>query len=149
MISFYTTRFFPYRPRCSNMKTKVLHQSIVFAVSPHELYDAFMDSKKHSSFTGAKATIGKHVGDQFSTWDNWATGTTLELVPDKKIVQQWRGADWPEGHYSEITIEFKKEGHNTRLDFTQTGIPESLYEDIAQDWQEWYWEKLHEYFTNK
>jgi activator of HSP90 ATPase len=131
------------------MKTKTLHQSIVFTASSHELYDALMDSKKHSEFTGAKATIGRGVGDPFSTWDDWATGVTIELVPDKKIVQRWRGADWPKEHYSMITFEFKKEGQDTRLEFPQTGIPESVYDDIAQGWQDWYWEKLRTYFAKK
>jgi activator of HSP90 ATPase len=131
------------------MKTKTLHQSIVFAATPHELYDALMDSKKHSAFTGEKAKIGRRVGDPFSTWGDWATGVNVELVPDKKIVQQWRAADWPEGHHSTITFEFKKEGAGTRLDFTQTDIPESLYDDIAQGWQEWYWEKLATYVSKK
>jgi activator of HSP90 ATPase len=131
------------------MKIKTLHQSILIKATPHELYEALMDSKKHSAFTGAKATIGRRVGDTFSTWDDWASGVTIELVPDKKIVQRWRGADWPEGHHSVITFEFKKENHATRLDFTQTDIPESVYEDIAQGWQDWYWEKLLAYFQKK
>jgi activator of HSP90 ATPase len=131
------------------MKTKTLQQSVVFTATPHELYEALMDSKKHTQFTGEKATIGRHVGDPFSTWDDWATGVNVELVPDKKIVQQWRGADWPEGHHSVITLEFKKEANGTRLDFTQTDIPESLYEDVAEGWQDWYWEKLQAYFTTE
>jgi len=131
------------------MNTKTLHQSVVFHATPHELYDALMDSKKHTKFTGAKATIGRRVGDPFTAWDDWATGVNVELVPDKKIVQQWRGSDWPEGHHSVITFEFKKETNGTRLDFTQTDIPESLYEDVAEGWQEWYWEKLQTYFSKK
>jgi activator of HSP90 ATPase len=131
------------------MKTKTLHQSVVFKATPHQLYEALMDSKKHSEFTGAEATIGRRVGDSFRVWDDWATGVNVELVPDKKIVQQWRGGDWPEGHYSVITFEFKKEGSCTHLDFTQTDIPESLYEDVAQGWQEWYWDKLQTYFSKK
>jgi len=131
------------------MKTKTLHQSAIFEVDPHEIYEALMDSKKHSAFTGAKAKIGRRVGDRFSAWDDWATGSNVELVPDKKIVQLWRGDDWPADHYSTITIELKKVDRGTRLDFTQTDIPETLYEDVAQGWKEWYWEKLQAYFAKK
>jgi activator of HSP90 ATPase len=131
------------------MKTKTLHQSVVFETDPHDVYEALMDSKKHTIFTGAKAKIGRHVGDSFSVWDDWATGSNVELVPDKKIVQQWRGSDWPEGHYSVITFEFKKIDRGTRLDFTQTNIPELLYDDVAQGWKEWYWEKLKTYFAKR
>ena len=119
------------------MKTKTLHQSVVFETDPHEVYEVLMDSKKHAAFTGAKATIGREVGDSFSVWDEWATGSNVELVPNKKIVQRWRGADWPTGHYSVVRFELKKVDRGTRLDFTQTGIPEALYEEIAQGWKEW------------
>ncbi len=131
------------------MKTKTLHQSVVFETDPHEVYEVLMDSKKHTAFTGAKAQIGRHVGETFSVWDDWATGSNVELIPNKKIVQQWRGADWPQGHHSVVTFELKKVDRGTRLDFTQTGIPEPLYDDIAQGWKEWYWEKLKTYFTKR
>lgn len=131
------------------MKLKTLHQSVVFEADPHEVYEAYMDSKKHAAFTGAKADIGRRVGDRFSVWDDWATGSNVELVPDKKIVQQWRGADWPKDHYSMVMLELKKVDRGTRVDFTQTGIPETVYEEIAQGWKEWYWEKLRAYFAKK
>lgn len=131
------------------MKTKTLHQSVVFETEPHEVYETLMDSKKHAAFTGAKAKIGRNVGDDFSVWDDWATGTNVEIVPDKKIVQKWRGADWPKDHYSHVMFELKKVDRGTRLDFTQTDIPESLYEELAKGWREWYWEKLKVYFAKK
>src|SRR5512137_2855362 len=90
------------------MKTKTLHQSVVIETDPHDVYEALMDSRKHTEFTGAKAKIGRHVGDSFSVCDGWVSGSNVELIPDNNIVQQWRSSDWPEGHYSVITFEFKK-----------------------------------------
>jgi activator of HSP90 ATPase len=131
------------------MKTKTLHQSVVFEAEPHQVFEMLMDSKKHAAFTGAKAKIGRNVGDSFSVWDDWATGSNVQIVPDKKIVQKWRGADWPKDHYSQVMFELKKIDRGTRLDFTQTDIPEALYEEIAQGWKEWYWEKLRAFFAKK
>ena len=54
-----------------------------------------MDSKKHAEFTHSPAIIDRKVGGEFITFDGWASGTTLELIPDKKIEQKWRAADWP------------------------------------------------------
>jgi hypothetical protein len=56
----------------------------VFTASPQEFYDALMNSRKHSEFTAAKATIGRSVSDPFSTWDDWATRVTVEVIPDKR-----------------------------------------------------------------
>ncbi len=131
------------------MKTKILHQSFVFEAEPHEVFEALMDSRKHAAFTGAKAKIGRHAGDSFSVWDDWATGTNVEIIPDRKIVQRWRGADWPKDHYSQVMFELKKVDRGTRLDFTQTEIPDAFYDEIAQGWKEWYWQKLQVYFAKK
>ena len=131
------------------MKTKTLHQSVVFEADPHEVFEALMDSEKHAAFTGAKANIGRRVGESFSVWDDWATGSNVEIVPNKKIVQRWRGTDWPKDHYSTVMFELKKVDRGTRLDFTQIDIPEAVYEEIAQGWKEWYWEKLKVYFAQK
>jgi activator of HSP90 ATPase len=128
------------------MKTKTLHQSVTLPASPHEVYEAFMDSKKHSEFTGAKAKINPKKGGKFSTFDDYATGENLELVPDTKIIQSWRASDWPKGHYSKATFELKPVKNGTQLEFTQTNIPEKAYDDIAHGWVDWYWEKLKAYF---
>jgi activator of HSP90 ATPase len=65
-------------------------------------------------------------------------------VPDQKIVQSWRYSDWPEGHYSKVTFSLEKVAGGTRLTFTQTGVPEERYEDIAQGWRDYYWGPMKE-----
>lgn len=127
------------------MKTKTLHQTISFNATPHDVYEALMDSKKHTEFTEAKAVISRNIGGKFTAFDDWASGTNVELVKDKKIVQTWRGTDWPEGHYSTITFALKQKGKETILDFIQTEIPEEHYDDIKQGWIDWYWNKLKAY----
>ena len=83
------------------MKTKTIKQSVTFRAKPHDVYEALMDSDKHSRFTGGKAHISRQIGGKFSTFDGYSEGVNIELVPDKKIVQSWRAGDWPEGHYSQ------------------------------------------------
>ena len=104
-----------------------------------------MDSEKHSELTESDAKISREIGGKFSAFDNWASGKNIELVQDKKIVQTWRGDDWPEDHYSTITFLFEKDGENTIIDFTQSDIPDELYEDIKQGWIDYYWDRLKEY----
>ncbi|MGZ4892297.1 MAG: SRPBCC domain-containing protein, partial [Halobacteriota archaeon] len=101
------------------MNTKTLRQSVLLRATPHEVYEALMDSKKHAEFTHSPAIIDRKVGGEFITFDGWASGTTLELIPDKKIEQKWRADDWPEGHYSTVTFELSVEGQETKLVFTQ------------------------------
>ena len=101
------------------MKTKTLHQSVLLKATAHDIYEALMDSNKHSEFTRSPAVIHREVGGEFSAFDGWASRKTVELIPDKKIVQKWRGADWPQGHYSTVMFELQAQGHETRVDFSR------------------------------
>jgi uncharacterized protein YndB with AHSA1/START domain len=70
------------------MKAETLHQSVLLRATPHEVYKAFMDSNKHAEFTHSQADIRREVGREFSAFDGWASITTVELIPHKKIVQK-------------------------------------------------------------
>jgi activator of HSP90 ATPase len=126
------------------METKTVKQTATFKTSPHEVYEALMDSKKHTKFTGDKATISRKIGGKFSTFDGYSEGVNLELIPDSKIVQTWRASDWPERHYSNATFSFKEIPSGTRLTFTQTGVPAKQYDDISQGWRDYYWAPMKE-----
>jgi len=62
--------------------TKTIEQSVTFNASPHDVYEALMDSEKHAQFTGSKASISREVGGPFTAYDGALSGTILELVPD-------------------------------------------------------------------
>jgi activator of HSP90 ATPase len=126
------------------MQTRTIKQSITFKATPHQIYTALMDSRKHSKFTGSKAIIGKKKGDRFSTYDGYMEGVMLEMIPDEKIVQSWRGSDWPDGHYSEATFLLKRVDGGALLELTQTGVPDRLYEEISQGWHDFYWKPMRE-----
>lgn len=130
------------------MKTKDLHQTVMFDnVTPHEVYEALMDSKKHAKFTGQPAQISREIGAECRAYDGWVEATNVELIPDEKIVQKWRGKDWPEGHYSMATFSFKAKDDGTELDFLQSAIPESEYDHITTGWKDNYWDPMKKMFS--
>ena len=131
------------------MKTKTIRQSVTFKSSPHEVYEALMDSRKHTRFTGAKAKISRKINGKFSAYDGYIEGVHLDLVPGKKIVQSWRGSDWPEGHFSKATFSLKKVKDGTRLTFAQRGVPDQHYDDIRQGWHDYYWKPMKEMLEEK
>jgi len=126
------------------MNTRTIRQTVTIKATPHDVYEALMDSKKHAAFTGGKASISRMVGGKFTAYDGYAEGVNVELVPDKKIVQTWRADDWPEGHYSRVTFSLTNAGGGTRLAFTQSDVLEEQYDDVAQGWRDYYWKPLKE-----
>ena len=125
----------------SKFKTKTIKQTVTFKASPHDVYEALMDSRKHSEFTGAKAKISRKVGGKFTAYDGYIDGTNLELVPDQKIVQSWRATEegWPEDRYSKVAFLLEKISDGTRLTLVHSDIPEKHADSISQGWLDFYW----------
>ncbi|MFA6553052.1 MAG: SRPBCC family protein [Patescibacteria group bacterium] len=115
--------------------------------TPSQVYELWMDSAKHSALTGSEAKISPSVGGEFTMFGGWATGRNIELNPNKKIIQTWRGEDWPEGHFSTLTVHLLPAPGGTKLLFTQTGVPISLAKSVAKGWNDFYWEPMKKYFT--
>ena len=120
-----------YDVRGIGMKTKTIRHTITLDASPHDVYEMLMDEKKHARFTGGTAEISREVGGAFVTNSGYSFGTTRELVQDTKIVQSWRANDWPEDHYSTVTITLSPVSTKTKLSFVQTGVPDDQYEEIS------------------
>jgi activator of HSP90 ATPase len=97
------------------MKTKNITQTVTLSASSKVIYDMLTDSKKHTAFSGAKATMSKKVGAVCYAYDKYITAVNLELVSGKKIIQAWRTKDWVSGHWSIVTFELWSKGKNTEI----------------------------------
>jgi activator of HSP90 ATPase len=130
------------------MKTKTIRQSVTIKATPHEVFEVLIDSEKHSRLTGSNAKISRRVGGSFEVWDGYIEGTNIEIIADKKIVQNWRGEEecWPKDHYSIVTFELEEVDGGTKLHFTQENMPQDCYDNFYQGWYDNYWDPLQEMF---
>src|SRR6185312_599400 len=107
------------------MATESIRVSAVVPARPGAVYDAWMSSVEHAKMTGGGAEIDPRVGGAHRAWDDYITGTTLELYPGKRIVQSWRTTQFPaDAGDSRITVTFEDEGGHTRITIAHTDIPE-------------------------
>lgn len=126
-----------------------IKQWVDIKATPNQIYEALMNSKIHSTFTGSEAIIDPTVNGKFTTWDGYIQGKNLELEDGKLIIQEWRSDEdgWPEDEFSKVTFKFKEEANGiTRILFWQSGIPEECVDNITQGWKDYYWEPLKKYF---
>jgi activator of HSP90 ATPase len=128
-----------------------LKLSVTLPASPKEIYEAWLNSKAHSTFTGGKATASAKVKGKFSAWDKYITGHNVELKPGKKIVQAWRTVEFPKTA-PDSTLEVKltaKAGGKTHLTLTQTDIPKGQGKKYKNGWKEHYFVPMKTYFVKK
>ena len=134
------------------MKTKVktIKQKVIIPASPKEVYDAYVDPKKQSEFTGSKATGKAVVGGKFTAWDGYIFGKYVELEDGKRVVQEWTSTDFPEGvGPSKLELCFNKVPKGTELVMVHSDVPEEQADDAADGWIDWYWTPLKEYFKKQ
>ena len=73
-------------------------------------------------------------------------GRTIENIPDERIVQPWRVANWEPGVYSIVKFEFEKINDiETKLVFDHAGFPEEHKAHLEQGWHERYWGPMKKY----
>jgi activator of HSP90 ATPase len=132
------------------MKTESIRQQVTFrGATPHDTYECLIDSRRHTVVMGSKAKMSRKVGGKFEAGDGYITGRNLELVPDKLIVQEWRGDEdaWPRDHFSIARFRFTNVKGGTRLDFFQSGVPAAYVKMVADGWREYYWEPMKRFLA--
>jgi activator of HSP90 ATPase len=119
----------------------------IFPVSAKRLYDSWLNSNSHSSFTPGKAQIEPRNGAHFSIQNGYITGTNLILQPYGRIVQNWRTTDFPEGAPdSKLEILFEKHNSGTKLTIIHTQLPNGDEKKYEKKWKDNYLKPMKKYF---
>lgn len=121
---------------------KTIRQTVSLKASPRAVYEALVDSHTHAAFTGKPARIDRRPGGRFTAYGRYLEGVTVDLVPNRKIVQLWRSQNWPPFHYSTVTFGLAPVRGGTRLRFTQEGVPNRDYAAKRGGRVSSYWEKM-------
>ncbi|HEY6330064.1 MAG TPA: SRPBCC domain-containing protein [Blastocatellia bacterium] len=137
-----------------------IHQEPRFAGSRKRVYDALTDEHQFDkvirlcaevqsggSFGDKPTEIDPKPGGAFVLFGGIISGRQIELVPNERIVQAWRVANWGRGIYSIVRFELVEDGPGTRIVLDHTGFPRGDAETLATGWKAHYWEPLRKYLA--
>jgi activator of HSP90 ATPase len=129
---------------------KTIVQKIVFKAPPKELFELYMDSKKHSLISGgAKAVLSRKAGGSFSVHGGYCKGKNLLLVPNKMIVQTWRASNWSKSDLDSIFIlTFEKVSGGTEVTMVHADVPDKEAKHLTKGWHDHYWTPWKKYLAN-
>jgi activator of HSP90 ATPase len=117
-----------------------IRQSIVLKAPPAVLFDAFLDSKKHSQITGASAKVSRRAGERFTAFGGALSGRNLLLVPGRMIVQAWRSTQFRTSDTDSILVlTFSKVAGGTRIDLVHVNVPAHDHKGVTKGWPKYYW----------
>ena len=127
--------------------TKITQKVVIPKVSPKQVYEAYVDPKKHSEFTDSKATGKPVIGGKFTAWDGYISGKFLELEVGKRVVQDWTSTDFPEGYPpSKLELTFYEVPKGTEITMVHSNVPKEIADEAADGWTEFYWDPMKKYF---
>jgi activator of HSP90 ATPase len=114
------------------------------SATPEEIYIALTNPFTIELWTGEPAEMSTEPGSEFSMWEGSIAGKNLEFEEGKKIVQQWYFDGQPEA--SIVTIKLHPDKNATSVELKHTNIPDIEYTDIAEGWDDSYFDPLEEFF---
>ncbi|CAH8461996.1 unnamed protein product [Schistosoma margrebowiei] len=105
-----------------------------FFCTPDDLYRVLTTKELVKAFTRSEATVDPVVGGAYSVFSGNITGIFDLLDPGKSIQMRWRKRDWPENHYSSLTLEMNAFEGGTRLFLAQKNVPAYDLENTRDGW---------------
>lgn len=131
----------------AHQKLTSLHQEVDFKASPQRIYEVLLDSKQFAAFSGMPAEIDPKAGGAFSMFTGMIVGRNVELVPNQRIVQAWRPANWEPGIYSIVKFELKPQDAGTMVVLDHKGFPAGDFDSLSSGWKLHYWERLTKFLA--
>lgn len=126
------------------MKFEIKH---IFECRPTTLYNAWLDSNKHSEMTGGEAKIESIINSHFTNWDNYISGEILELKPNEYIKMKWRTTEFlSKQEDSIVEIKFVTiQNNKTELTLIHSNLLENDFH-YKQGWIDHYFSPMELYF---
>ncbi|MGN0003392.1 MAG: SRPBCC domain-containing protein [Sphingobacterium composti] len=118
----------------------------IIPATPEEIYKALTTEITIRLWTGDTVEIDPREGGEFSLWDGSINGRFIELVPDKKIVQEWYFGDEEQ---SIVTIKLHDHKKGTSFEVNHINIPDDAFEEIIDGWDNEYVGSLIDFYTEE
>ncbi|KAF2654939.1 Aha1domain family protein [Lophiostoma macrostomum CBS 122681] len=124
------------------VNTTTITDSTEFRTTAAELFQTFTDPQRLAAFTRAppKNFTGPQPGGKFELFGGNVSGEFTELEEPTHIVQKWRLAQWPQGHYSTLSLWFDQNDVDavTVMRVEWKGVPVGQEEPTKVNWGEYY-----------
>jgi len=118
-----------------------------FPAKVPDIYNAWLSSDGHSAITGSPAHVDGKIGGSFTAWDGYISGSTLELIPNQRIVQAWRTTEFPDdAPDSHLEILLEEFDGGTKVTLIHSNLPEDQVDSYRQGWEDFYFKPMREYF---
>jgi hypothetical protein len=125
---------------------KTIEQTIKFpGATAAGLFEIYVNPQMHSILHGgAETKISAVTGENFSLLNGNLNGKNLLIVPNRMIVQSWRGNVWEEDDLDSIlTLVFSDIKTGAQIYMTHSCTPKQF----KHLWKQVYWDRIKEFLA--
>jgi len=119
---------------------RTIQIAVALPASPDRLFDMYLDPSEHAAFTGSPVTVSAAPGSPFRAFNDVLSGTILQVVPKRLIVQSWRSPHWGESDLdSTLVLTFLPDESGARIELVQVNVVDSDFAGVCHGWEKYYW----------
>ena len=122
-----------------------IEQTYEINASTEEVFEALVNADIIQDWSGDEAKMSPEVGAKFSLWGGQMFGTNLEVVKNKKLVQEWCYDQWEAP--SKVTFTLKGKGKTTTVELLHEDVPEKSVNSITDGWNAYYLGAIQDMFA--
>lgn len=115
---------------------KTFKKTFRINAEPSDVFSALTNPYTIELWSGYPAVMSQEPGSEFSLWEGDITGKNIEIIQNKKLMQEWYFGDQEER--SIVTITIVPDRENSSVTVEHTNIPDEDFNDIAEGWREYY-----------
>ena len=112
-----------------------------------EVWKALIQPEIIAEWGGRPIKMDAKVGTEFKLWDGDIHGKNIEVIKEKKLVQEWFSGEWPKP--SIVTFILQIQDHETILELEHINVPDEEVDDIDQGWNDYYIGPMKELLEKK
>lgn len=125
---------------------KTIKQTYLINSSLPRVWQALTNPRDIENWGGGPAKMDDKKGTGFSLWGGSIWGRNIEIIPGKKLAQEWYSDEknkWDKPSIAIFTLSKVSKG--VKLELVHKDIPDENVKDIDGGWKEYYLGPLKEY----
>ena len=127
-----------------------LRLSTMVAASPNKIYAAWMDERRHSAFTGRRATVEQWVGGRVVAADGFIYAQHTYLETGRMIAMRWRTTDYADDVVSStVILSLEPAAGGTKVIVDIASVPAGLEAALKKLWRSVYLDSMRKFFSSK
>jgi activator of HSP90 ATPase len=117
---------------------------------PAQLYNTYISPKLHGAITGFPVKIAARAGARFEAFGGAISGTILQCVPKRLIVQSWRSTHFGKRDVdSTLILLFVPRQQGGRIMLTHVNVAERDFGGVSEGWAKYYFVPWRAYLESR